>query len=288
MWDGIECHISSVMGTDFKVKSFQSVGGGSINQAYCLGDGDRKFFVKTNNAIKVGMFEAEATGLNEMADTHSIRVPRGICWGVAGSASYIVLEWLELSRSQSNWAAMGKKLAQLHQSQSLQGFGWHQNNTIGDTPQMNAWCSDWTEFFIKSRLKYQFQLAQRRGGTFANQDRLLGAIPVILENHQPEPALVHGDLWSGNAAFISTGEPVIFDPAPYYGDREVDLAMTELFGGFPKAFYEAYEGAYPLKSGYEIRKILYNLYHILNHFNLFGGGYHSQADQMIQRLLKNI
>ena len=245
MWDGIERHISSATGTSFSIKRYQAVGGGSINQAYCLEDEDRRFFLKTNNVIKAAMFEAEAIGLSEMAETDAITVPRAICWGLEDRHSYIVLEWLDLSRTQSNWAAMGKSLAKLHQTHSLQGFGWHQNNTIGDTPQLNPWCGDWTEFYLASRLKYQFQLAQRRGGTFSNQDHLLKAVPDILEGHDPQPSLVHGDLWSGNAAFTASGRPVIFDPALYYGDREVDIAMTELFGGFPRAFYEGYQSVYP-------------------------------------------
>lgn len=288
MWDAIERHISSATGRDFSVERSQSVGGGSINQAYCLENCDRKFFVKMNDAVKVSMFEAEAMGLNEMAETQTVTVPRAVCWGVGAQQSYIVLEWLDLSRRQANWSAMGQRLAQLHQRKSSQGFGWHQNNTIGDTPQQNRWCENWTEFYITSRLQPQFQLAQRRGGHFSNQDSLFKIIPCILEHHRPSPALVHGDLWSGNAAFTVAGDPVIFDPAPYYGDREVDIAMTELFGGFPRAFYDAYQVAYPLEPGYETRKTLYNLYHILNHFNLFGGGYRGQTEQMIQRLLGSV
>ena len=183
---------------------------------------------------------------------------------------------------------MGKSLARLHKTTSHQGYGWHQNNTIGETPQLNDWCANWTNFYITSRLTYQFQLAQRRGGHFSDRDKLIEAIPDILASHSVRPSLVHGDLWSGNAAFSATGAPVIFDPAPYYGDREVDIAMTELFGGFPQAFYDGYQGAFPLEPGYEIRKILYNLYHILNHFNLFGGGYQNQANRMIQQLLRAI
>jgi len=163
-------------------------------------------------------------------------------------------------------------------------FGWNQNNTIGSTPQINNWTSNWAEFFAEYRLGYQFQLARRRGGHFPQQDRLLAAIGKLLE-HQPQPSLVHGDLWGGNASISKSGEPVIFDPATYVGDREVDIAMTELFGGFPPAFYRGYNEVWPMDSGYKQRKTLYNLYHILNHFNLFGGGYCSQANRMIEQIL---
>jgi fructosamine-3-kinase len=167
---------------------------------------------------------------------------------------------------------------------TAKGFGWEQNNTIGSTPQLNNWTSDWVEFFAEYRIGYQFQLAQRRGGHFPQQEQLIAAIPKLL-NHQPQPSLVHGDLWGGNAAVTTSGEPVILDPATYIGDREVDLAMTELFGGFPAAFYRGYNEAWLLDDGYKQRKTLYNLYHILNHFNLFGGGYASQANRMIEQIL---
>jgi fructosamine-3-kinase len=163
-------------------------------------------------------------------------------------------------------------------------FGWDFNNTIGSTPQINNWTSNWAEFFAEYRLGYQFQLARRNGGYFPGQEGLLAAIPQLLD-HQPEASLVHGDLWSGNGAITKSGEPVIFDPATYVGDREVDIAMTELFGGFPAAFYRGYNEVWPLDDGYKRRKPLYNLYHILNHFNLFGGGYGSQANRMIEQIL---
>ncbi|PSN18310.1 hypothetical protein C7271_13155, partial [filamentous cyanobacterium CCP5] len=152
---------------------------------------------------------------------------------------------------------------------------------IRDSP----WTADWVEFYREHRLRYQFQLARRRGMQFSGADELLAALPELLAGHDPAPALVHGDLWSGNAAVTSDGEPVIIDPATYYGDREVDMAMSELFGRFSAAFYEGYNAAYPLDAGYEQRKTLYNLYHVVNHFNLFGGGYGSQAQRMIHQLL---
>jgi fructosamine-3-kinase len=181
---------------------------------------------------------------------------------------------------------MGRKLAAMHKATSSKGFGWTMNNTIGSTPQINTWTADWVEFYRQHRLAYQFQLARRRGGSFPRQDELLAAIPELLAGHEVQPSLVHGDLWGGNAGCTATGEPVIFDPATYYGDREVDIAMTELFGGFPAGFYQGYNEVFPLDAGYEQRKNLYNLYHILNHFNLFGGGYASQANRLIDQILR--
>ena len=235
------------------------------------------------------MFEAEQAGLQQMQNTGTIRVPTPLCCGIADESAYFVLEWLPLGRSnRRSWEKMGQQLAALHQVKLVNTFGWERNNTIGATPQMNTWTTDWAEFWAVHRLSYQFQLAQRRGGHFPLHDRLLTAIPVLLAGHCPQPSLVHGDLWSGNAAFTQAGEPVVFDPATYFGDREVDLAMTELFGGFPAEFYQSYSQVLPMDEGYQQRKPLYNLYHILNHFNLFGGSYAAQANRMITQLLSKL
>jgi fructosamine-3-kinase len=164
-------------------------------------------------------------------------------------------------------------------------FGWDINNTIGSTVQINNWTANWAEFWAEHRIGYQLKLAKRRGGHFPQGERLLEMIPELLAGYEPQPSLIHGDLWGGNAGVTSAGEPVIFDPATYFGDREVDIAMTELFGGFPALFYRGYNQVWSLDAGYERRKSLYNLYHILNHFNLFGGSYESQANQMINRVL---
>jgi fructosamine-3-kinase len=290
MWSEIALEISQVTARPFELIDRQSVGGGCINQAYLISNGTERYFVKLNQASRLEMFVAEAKGLQEMAATATIKVPVPICWGIAQANSYLVLECLDLiERGNSQyWAEMGRNLAAMHDYRisNVPKFGWHVNNTIGSTPQINTWETDWTIFFKTQRLGYQFQLARRKGGNFPKADRLLAAIPDILANHQPQPSLVHGDLWGGNASFTTAGIPVIFDPATYWGDREVDLAMTELFGGFPAAFYQGYESVYPLDPGYTRRKPLYNLYHILNHYNLFGGGYQSQANGAIEALLR--
>lgn len=286
MWTDIAAHISQVTGLPFDAINPRSVGGGCINQGYNLSDGNRTYFVKLNQASQIAMFEAEAAGLQQMYATRTIRVPAPICFGTVGSSGYLVLEWLDLGRGSSQaWEEMGRQLARLHQTTSQNGFGWERNNTIGSTPQVNSWTQNWTEFFAEHRIGYQLSLARRQGGHFPKQNQLIAAIPRLLEGHTPQPSLVHGDLWSGNAAIAESGEPAIFDPATYYGDREVDLAMTELFGGFPAEFYRGYNQTASLDAGYKQRKTLYNLYHILNHFNLFGGSYESQANRMIEQLL---
>ncbi len=288
MWKQIDAHITQVTGKEFHTQHRRSVSGGCINQGYAISDGVSTYFAKLNQASQVDMFEAESLGLQQMWETHTIRIPKPICWGIADGSAYIVLEWLELGGKggTSAWSEMGRQMAAMHKAFSSKGFGWDRNNTIGSTPQINTWKSDWAEFFGEHRIGYQLKLASRRGGSFSQGERLLKAIPELLASHQPQPSLVHGDLWSGNASITTSDEPVIFDPALYYGDREVDIAMTELFGGFPPAFYGGYNEAWPLDPGYEERKTLYNLYQILNHFNLFGGGYGSQANRAIEQILK--
>lgn len=289
IWQEIDKHISQLTGQKFQTSQYSSVSGGCINQGYAISNEKITYFVKLNQASYGEMFAAEMLGLQQMYETNTIRVPKPVCWGNTNNSSYIVLEWLEMSDGNSkSWQQMGRNLAIMHKTISNKGFGWDINNTIGSTPQINTWKSDWIEFYTEHRLGYQFQLARRRGGRFPLEEKLLASIPELLADHHVEPALVHGDLWGGNAGFTVDGEPVIFDPATYFGDREVDIAMTELFGGFPLAFYQGYQEVFPLDEGYEQRKTLYNLYHILNHFNLFGGGYASQANGMIEVILRNV
>ncbi|MEG4026589.1 fructosamine kinase family protein [Microcoleus sp. S13C4] len=304
MWDKIAAHISETTGETFSMDNRHSVSGGCINQGYSISSSSRAYFAKINQASQIAMFEAEALGLQQMRAAQTIRVPEPICWGTEGNSAYIVVEWLDLGSRGGDraWEEMGRKLAEMHKytppnpallrggeepnSGLLRGvFGWDINNTIGSTVQINNWTANWAEFWAEHRIGYQLQLARRRGGHFPQGERLLEVIPELLAGHEPQPSLVHGDLWGGNAGVTSAGEPVIFDPAAYFGDREVDIAMTELFGGFSAQFYGGYHQVWPLEGGYEQRKILYNLYHILNHFNLFGGSYESQANQMINLIL---
>jgi fructosamine-3-kinase len=288
MWQQISDKIQTTIAQAFTITTQQSIGGGCINQGYRISDGSRNFFVKLNRADQLHMFEAEALGLVQMASTNTIRVPQPIGSGVAEASAYLVLEWLDLGRGQpQSWREMGRQLARMHQFSGSTAFGWAQNNTIGSTPQINDWTKDWATFWQIHRIGYQLQLGQNRGGNFPQAEALINAIPALLAGHHPHPSIVHGDLWGGNAAITSSGEPVIFDPATYWGDREVDLAMTELFGGFPTEFYSGYNEIYPIDRGYEQRKILYNLYHILNHYNLFGGSYLGQANHTIAQLLKS-
>ena len=286
MWSEIVKAISEKTGQQFQLENTLSIGGGCINQAYKLVGKNKSYFVKLNTAVKVEMFAVEALGLKQMYETQTITIPQPICWGVSQSNCYLVLEYYDFGRgNQDSWRNMGRQLALMHDKGVSTRFGWQENNTIGSTPQINDWYDNWGDFFAQKRIGYQLQLARRNGGSFANSNEAIEKIRDLLSFHSVTPALVHGDLWSGNASITVDGQPIIFDPACYYGDREVDLAMSELFGGFPSAFYQGYQEIYPLDSGYEQRKTIYNLYHILNHFNLFGGGYQSQSQRMIKQIM---
>jgi protein-ribulosamine 3-kinase len=214
------------------------------------------------------MYAAEAEGLRALRAA-GVRAPEPFDHGIRGGKAFIEMERLELG-ARADWPALGRMLAALHRNTSDR-FGWASDNWIGLGPQKNGWCDDWTAFFLEKRLAPQTERARKNSFPVELPD-----VKKILEHHKPQPSLLHGDLWSGNAGFTAAG-PVIFDPAVYYGDREADLAMTELFGGFPREFYASYNEAFPLSGGYEVRKNLYNLYHLLNHLNIFGGGYLGQV-----------
>ncbi len=286
-WQMVNEHICAVTEQGFHGTP-SSAGGGCINRCYRLRDQSlgRSFFVKRNRSELLRMFETEADGLRAIQKTGTIAVPRPICHGRAGPDAYLALEWLDLGgRGSGNWAEMGRALARLHQTEQGNRFGWGSDNYIGATPQINGWSPRWPDFFAHERLGYQVKLARERGLRLNGFEALVDVLPVILDQ-ETRPSLVHGDLWSGNAGFTAAGQPVIYDAAVYLGDREVDLAMTELFGGFPRGFYRGYEEVFPLRPGYERRRTAYNLYHVLNHFNLFGGGYGGQAERMIEDLLR--
>lgn len=286
MWTQIAQAITQATGKEFAIADTRSVGGGCINQGYKISSNDAEYFVKLNQANQVEMFAAEAVGLEQMYATKTITVPEPICWGTAANSSYIVLQWLDLGGGNSqSWTEMGRQLAAMHREGIAEHFGWSRNNTIGSTPQVNTWMDNWADFFAEQRIGYQLKLAKRRGGSFPDTDRVVSAVRDKLASRQPEASIVHGDLWSGNAAITTDGAPVILDPATYYGDRETDIAMTELFGGFPSAFYQGYNEGWELDPGYQQRKSIYNLYHVLNHFNLFGGGYGDRAKRIIQQII---
>ena len=284
--EAISDAIEGNTGCSFRIDDNQSKSGGCINSAYIVSDGAKKFFVKINSEDRHSMFGAESAALAELASADRIRVPKPICHGISVGICYLVIEALDFgSAGSGSWEAMGQQLAQLHRKTAEQ-FGWHRDNVIGSTPQSNTRTQDCATFFRDPRLRPQFQLARQNGFHFEQAEKLLERVDDLLTGHSPAPSLLHGDLWSGNAGFLEDGTPVIYDPATYYGDRETDLAFSEFFGGFPGSFYRAYQQEWPLPPGYAQRKTLYNLYHALNHANLFGGGYANQAEGMIRSIVQ--
>ncbi len=246
-----------------------------------------KTFVKTGSVAELTMFEAEADGLAELRAAGEIRVPAVVDVGLRERYSFIELEFLDLERpGRKDNEMLGRQLARLH-GHTQDRYGWFRDNTIGQTLQRNVQSDDWVEFFARYRLRFQLELAAERGhgGELADLGHcLLDRLPVYFEGYTPVASLLHGDLWGGNWGSVR-GEPVVFDPAVYYGDRESDIAMTMLFGGYTQAFYDAYETVWPMAPGNEGRIQLYQLYHVLNHLNLFGPGYRQQALKLIRELL---
>ena len=288
MWQAIEQEITAATGVPFRVRDSAAIGGGCINDAVRLQGENRTFFVKINRAERLSMFEAEAAGLAAIRGTRTVRAPEPVAWGIDGQRCWLALEFIGLTTGRDDTEArLGEQLAAMHRTGSDR-FGWERDNTIGSTPQPNPWTANWSQFLGEQRLGFQLALARDNGATRRLVDRgelLVAKLPAFFSDYRPVPSLLHGDLWGGNWSADDDGRPVLFDPAVYFGDREADLAMTELFGGFGERFYQAYDATWPLDDGYPTRRVLYNLYHVLNHFNLFGGGYEAQAQRMVERLL---
>ncbi len=250
--------------------------------------GPGEVFLKFAGRGGSGMLESEYEGLEALAASETVRVPQALGLGVLGETSWLATEYLELvPASAESDARLGAQLAALH-GHTADAHGWDRDNWIGNNPQPNGREGDWTRFFAERRLGYQLRLAAERGHDGPLQEegqKLLERIPQLLAGHRPEASLLHGDLWSGNRAALADSTPVIYDPAVHYGDGECDLAMSELFGPFATGFYREYQARRPLPPGAGTRRDLYQLYHVLNHLNLFGGGWQNQARNLIRRLL---
>lgn len=264
-----------------------AVHGGCINQCWRWPTAQGPVFVKFAADLAED-FGAEWHGLELLASSDTVRVPRTLAVGACEAGQFLVLEWMELREPVvADEVRLGESLAALHRCRESR-FGLERDNLIGTTAQPNGWLDDWVTFFRERRLQHQFGLAagQGHGGRLQERgERLLEVMHVFFSSYRPAPSLLHGDLWSGNRAVDAAGTPVLFDPACYFGDREADLAMTRLFGGFGPGFYAAYVAAWPLDAAAGTRRDLYNLYHVLNHLSLFGGSYRAQAEGMIDRLL---
>lgn len=319
--EALAISIGSSIGAGLRSRPAERVHGGSINECYRWESDAGPVFVKVAPARNIEMFVAEAAGLDELRRAKAVRVPQVLGVGISGapaarvgagagadraasasadraaSASaprdpsahaWLALEWIQSAApSRATDSLLGEQLAQQHRATQAT-FGWTRDNTIGSSPQLNAESGDWPTFYRDLRLRYQLDLAARNGFGGRLQERgatLLDCLPEFFRSYRPNPALLHGDLWGGNRLTDEHGQPVIFDPAVYYGDREADIAMTRLFGGYGPELYAAYAANWAPDPGASTRTDLYNLYHVLNHLNLFGTGYLGQANALIDALL---
>lgn len=284
--DELNRKLSDQFGSRTTIDDHVPVGGGSINDAWKLATRNGSFFLKTNLADRFpSMFEAEADGLERIRSTSTVRVPEVIAHGEVGETTYLLLEFITSGpRTPEFWQRLGRSLAHMHRHTS-DHFGLERSNYIGSLEQPNPAHSEWSEFFIHARLEPQLRMARNSGrlgaGSVFRSERLFGNLNDLFPKEAP--ALLHGDLWSGNQMANADGFPVLFDPAVYYGHREMDLAMSRLFGGFDRTFYSSYQDEWPLEIGWEEREDLCNLYPLLVHVNLFGGGYVTQVEQILRR-----
>lgn len=280
----LELVLSKQLQQEVIIGNTATVSGGSINNAYRINTNIGSFFMKTNKAVAFpNLFETEAKGLSLLASTHAIKIPKIIALGAISDTAFLMLEWIE-SRPPKNdfWTTFGTQLAHLHQNTHAY-FGLEENNYIGSLKQSNQPHTSWADFLIEERWNVQVKKAvdsfKLNRGFIVQVEQLYKKLDTIFPKEPP--ALVHGDLWSGNFMVGNNGEPVLIDPAVYYGHREMDLAMTQLFGGFDRQLYHSYHEQYPLAKGWEQRVDLCNLYPLLVHVNLFGGSYVQQVKQII-------
>ncbi len=287
--DNIIGRLDAQTGKTHRLIGEQAVGGGCINQTRRIDTDQGSYFLKLNTSDMLDMFEAEAEGLQALGEAGAVAVPNPVCSGVSGNHAWLVMEYIK-GGDRGSMAEFGEQLAAMHRF-GKDRYGWHRDNTIGSTHQPNQWHADWVTFWQQQRLGHQLELARKKGapGRLCERGQKLNErIGEFFTDYSPMASVLHGDLWSGNYMMGRDGQAVIFDPAVYFGDREADLAMTELFGSFGRDFQAGYNAVWPLDEGYAVRKTLYNLYHILNHYNLFGGGYASQAGSMIDRCLAEL
>ncbi|MGL6261774.1 fructosamine kinase family protein [Vibrio sp. WXL210] len=287
MWRAIEQAISERLGAPFVIKEHEKITGGDINQAYVFGDGEQRFFAKVNDKSHLERFQLEAEQLDRLQASNTVQVPDLIAVGHSKQHAWLILEYLVLKPLDSCGGSyeFGSQLAQLHRWGEQKEYGYDVDNFIGATFQPNTWMKNWSHFFSEQRIGWQLQLLKEKGVHIVDLDEFVELVHQKLLHHNPRPSLLHGDLWHGNAAQSVAG-PVMYDPACYWGDRECDIAMTELFGGFDQRFYQGYNDEWQLDKSYPQRQPIYQLYHLLNHLNLFGGDYLSQTQKLIDKIMR--
>lgn len=289
---GVGPAVSSVLGEalgeNVSISDFTPASGGCINNGGTIRTTEGSFFVKWNSAtVYPGMFAAEAKGLGLLGNPAGLKIPAVSAVGQAEGNQFIIMEHIESRmRKPDFWEDLGTGLAVLH-GNTQPAFGLDHDNYIGSLPQHNKTHPSWTEFFIEERLQPMLHLLRDRGDVDSSLMAMTERLFAKLDGFFPQeaPALIHGDLWSGNLMVGSSGEPCLIDPAVYYGHREAELSFTRLFGGFQRNFYDAYNAAFPLESDFNERVDVYNLYPLLVHANLFGGGYLEQAESIVKSLV---
>ncbi|WED23135.1 fructosamine kinase family protein [Vibrio sp. JC009] len=286
MWHAISQQLSETLMFTFQIRERNRIEGGDISECYMISDGDQRYFVKVGDKESLPVFEAEAEGLQELRLSNTVSLPELVLVGQGKGKAFIILNYMATKPLEDSKHSFdfGVKLAHLHQWGEQKEYGFDRDNYIGATIQPNSWTKKWCHFFSEQRIGWQLQLLDEKGIRFGDISHIVKSIDKMLAHHNPKPSLIHGDLWHGNVANTAFG-PVCYDPACYWGDRECDIAMTELFDGFDPEFYQGYESVSPLDFGYQQRKDIYNFYHILNHCNLFGGHYLEEAEQHLEKLI---
>ena len=285
MWKTINQQISQAIHYDFKHTHKRQLQNTSTDKLFHISDGKHNYLVKITQKNELDRFEAQAQGLKQLTQNSIFMVPDCITTGANIEYAFIVLEWLTLDDlPHTHWSTMGEHLAMLHQKHEQAMFGFDTDNYLSSTPQPNQWHKKWDVFFAEERIGWQLQLLAEKDIVLADPEQLINLVKEQLHNHHVLPSLLHGDFWRGNMGFVNN-IPTLFDPACYYGDREVDIAMSELFAPLPDEFYNAYDHHYPLSQNYQHRKLIYQLYPILNHANIYAGHYLNQAKEHVEKLL---
>ncbi len=284
----IELQLTEKFSQIGEIENIKAISGGCINETFKLETNQSSFFLKINSSrLYPGMFATEAKGLNLLSEANEITIPAVILADEHETNSFLILEWIERGKRTKNFFEnFGTKLARLHKH-SNECFGLDHDNYIGSLPQYNKPDKNGVEFFIQQRLVKQIEIAKEHNNiedsTINQFDKLFKKLPQLIPNEKP--SLLHGDLWNGNYMTDKSGTACLIDPAVYYGYREVDLAMTKLFGGFDSEFYGSYNNEYPLQQGWQQRLDIFNLYPLMVHVNLFGQGYLGQVKQILSAFI---
>lgn len=288
MWQAIAQQLSDTLLFDFKIVEKSKLSGGDISECYMVSDGEQRYFVKCNTREFINRYEVEAENLKKLRQTSTVYVPELVHIGKSKHNAFIILNYVPTKPIDDGKSSFefGVKLAKLHLWGEQKEYGFDTENFIGATLQPNSWNKKWSRFFSEQRIGWQLQLLAEKGISFGDINDIVLRVNRLLSSHNPSPSLLHGDLWSGNVANTPFG-PICYDPACYWGDSECDIAMTELFEGFKPEFYQGYQSISPIEAGYSKRKNLYNLYHILNHCNLFGGHYLEEAERIISEITQD-